>query len=141
MRVARWATLYKQSLEADPKLEGQDTVFGNSAADAEAESSRSAEKSGQEASPRDGEGSPPAERNPLPPGERGGSTINRSDAEQRSPDRVDQLPRSTATDSEQNLSSRTLTDVPEDLKPYIEDLIALRFFSEAEALKGQLGQC
>jgi len=125
----------QQSLEADPKLEGQDTVFGNSAADAEAESSRSAEKSGQEASPRDGEGSPPAERNPLPPGERGGSTINRSDAEQRSPDRVDQLPRSTATDSEQNLSSRTLTDVPEDLKPYIEDLIALRFFSEAEALK------
>jgi hypothetical protein len=124
----------QQSLEADPQLKDQDALLGNSTTASDEESPRS-EKTDPEDSPHNQDNPASSERNPLPPGERSGSTTNRADAEQSSPPRAHQTPRNTAANSAPDLGSSALADVPEDLKSYIADLIALRFFSEAKALK------
>jgi hypothetical protein len=124
----------QQSLEADPQLEQQGTLLGNSADDSEEETPRS-EATDQKESPRDAADSPSAERNPLPPGEQRDSATNRANADGNATGRPNQTPQNTTGNTASGLSSGALADVPEDLKPYIEDLIRLQLFSEAETLK------
>jgi hypothetical protein len=127
----------QQSLEADPQLEGQGTLFGDTGL-AEEETGSESESGSREDS--DGE-TQRIDRDEaiLPPGERSRPSMAQRSAAAESSATSNQDTTSnqegTTAAAEPSFSRSALANVPEDLKPYVEDLLALRLFSRAEALK------
>ena len=122
----------EKSLEADPQLEEQGALFGNPAAETDDESPRSSPGATQAEASREEESTAPSERNLLPPGERSGALSSEASSSNTS---TNPSARETASPGQASFDRGALADVPEDLQPYIEDLMALRIFSRAVDLK------
>ncbi len=128
----------QQSLEADPQLEEQGNLFGDAAESAREESTDSThgseESAAAEADTADDRDMSPSGSS-LPPGERSRTAppgdANPADDTRPDPGQPNREPSTNASRLGRN--REVLRDVPEDLKPYVEDLMALKFFSQAEA--------
>ncbi len=120
----------QQSLEADPRLEEQDAIFGEGTAATDEEplgSTNSESVENQQEAADNSESS--SNRVSQPPGERS-----------RSPENAEKLDDGLSSTGQEAdaalLSSNTriaLSDVAADLRPYVKDLMALQLFSKAAA--------
>ena len=123
----------QQSLEADPQLEEQGTLFGDASESATEEPADQQAAAADEADTA-GENDGSVNGSTLPPGDRSRSTADQSQGSSEG-NSLDAGQTDSETPSDASLSgrdrSRVLADVPEDLKPYIEDLMALQLFSRA----------
>jgi hypothetical protein len=126
----------QQSLEADPQLAEQDTILGSNSNRAEDEEPQLGVDSADSEVDNPIEQNEASSRATLPPGERSrsnpSSTRNDEDGVSTS---------GSGSDAQSTSASRPrpsdLTDVPADLRLYIEDLLALQLFSKAEAQQGK----
>ena len=129
----------QRSLEADPRFEEQGALFGDGAEARAEETARDPVDEDpplEESSPSDA-GQTYDESALLPPGDRSRSAPvaepNGTAANPRPPASGSQ---GSPSEAPMDGSQGALLEVPEDLKPYIKDLMALNLFSKAAAKTG-----